>query len=220
MHIESICPGCQRKLRVDAAYAGQSARCPHCHSVYEVPQPDAVPAAPPSDRWFLRVPEGRTYGPVQRRTLDQWVDEGRVSDDCQLMVEADGVWHSPVADYPVLAPAPAPLPAPLLAAEVDTTTPRFPDDSAMTAHLMLASHRGMLILLLGLLSWAFGCPIFSVLAWVMGSRDLRAMREGHMDPEGKGLTQAGQILGIVHVLLALILVVFVAVAALLMGILS
>ena len=41
------------------------------------------------------------------------------------------------------------------------------------------------------------CPIFSLMAWVMGSHDLAEMRAGRMDRSGEGLTQAGQILGMV-----------------------
>jgi hypothetical protein len=36
------------------------------------------------------------------------------------------------------------------------------------------------------------------MAWVMGSSDLREMRSGRMDPSGMGLTQAGQILGMIY----------------------
>jgi hypothetical protein len=41
------------------------------------------------------------------------------------------------------------------------------------------------------------CPIFSLMAWVMGSHDLAEMRAGRMDRSGEGLTQAGQVLGMI-----------------------
>lgn len=65
----------------------------------------------------------------------------------------------------------------------------------------LAPHRGGLILAFGILSWAF-CIVFGVLAWVMGNSDLAAMEAGLMDPEGEGMTRAGKITGMVHVIFA------------------
>jgi hypothetical protein len=74
-----------------------------------------------------------------------------------------------------------------------------------------APHRGGLILVLGILGWIIGCPIFSVAAWMMGSSDLREMRCGRMDPAGKGLTQAGYILGMIYCLLWIVVVVILMV---------
>jgi hypothetical protein len=80
-------------------------------------------------------------------------------------------------------------------------------------------HRGVLILILGILSF-FGCSIFTAIpAWVMGNSDLKEMDAGTMDPAGRGMTQAGKILGIIAVVLA-ILTVVVIVALLALGILG
>ena len=51
--------------------------------------------------------------------------------------------------------------------------------------------------MLGLLGFIVSCPIFGLMAWTMGSRDLAEMRCGRMDRSGEGLTQAGQILGLI-----------------------
>jgi hypothetical protein len=62
-------------------------------------------------------------------------------------------------------------------------------------------HRGVLILVLGILSFVL-CGIFTAIpAWVMGSGDLKAMDAGQMDPSGRGLTQAGKICGMIGTLL-------------------
>jgi hypothetical protein len=67
-------------------------------------------------------------------------------------------------------------------------------------------HRGALVLILGILGLA-ACALFSPVAWIMGSQDLAAMRAGRMDPEGEGLTRAGQVCGIIgSAILALFLV--------------
>lgn len=57
-------------------------------------------------------------------------------------------------------------------------------------------HRGVMILVLGILGLLL-CFILGIIAWVMGNGDLRQMDAGLMDPSGRGLTQAGKILGIV-----------------------
>jgi hypothetical protein len=67
--------------------------------------------------------------------------------------------------------------------------------------------RGGIVLALGILSWAIGCPIFGVLAWVMGTSDLQEMRTGAMESRGEGLTQAGRLIGMLHVLLVVGLLV-------------
>lgn len=59
-------------------------------------------------------------------------------------------------------------------------------------------HRGVLILVFGILGIVL-CVIFGIVAWVMGNGDLRAMDAGQMDPEGRGLTQAGKICGMISV---------------------
>jgi len=59
-----------------------------------------------------------------------------------------------------------------------------------------APHRGGLILVLGVMGLVT-CAVFSLLAWVMGSHDLREMRAGRMDRSGESATQAGMILGMI-----------------------
>jgi hypothetical protein len=69
-------------------------------------------------------------------------------------------------------------------------------------HHDFAPHRGGLILALGivgLVGWLV-CTILIVLgpiAWILGSADLREIHAGRMDPDGKGLTRAGQVCGII-----------------------
>ncbi len=74
----------------------------------------------------------------------------------------------------------------------------------------LRPHRGAMILVLGILGLVI-CFILGIIAWVMASGDLRQMDAGLMDPSGRGLTQAGKILGIVATVLNLIAFVFVTI---------
>jgi len=78
-------------------------------------------------------------------------------------------------------------------------------------------HRGAMVLTLGILGLVI-CTICGVVALIMGKNDLRDIDAGRMDPTGRGLTQAGWILGIIGtvflgiqlcmVLLYLVIVIF------------
>lgn len=68
----------------------------------------------------------------------------------------------------------------------------------------VAPHRGVLILILGILGWVSGCVIFGIVAWVMGNTDLAEMRAGRMDKSGEGMTQIGKIIGMISVILSVI----------------
>jgi predicted RNA-binding Zn-ribbon protein involved in translation (DUF1610 family) len=68
---------------------------------------------------------------------------------------------------------------------------------------LLAPHRGALILVLGILAW-FICPFIGIAAWFMGTHDLQEMDAGRMDDEGRGLTQAGRIIGLVFLILGVL----------------
>lgn len=61
-------------------------------------------------------------------------------------------------------------------------------------------HRGVLILVLGLVSLVL-CALLGPVAWIMGKGDLKEIDAGRMDREGRGLTQAGMICGIIGTVL-------------------
>ena len=63
--------------------------------------------------------------------------------------------------------------------------------------------RGGMILTFGILGVVI-CIIFGIMAWVMGKADLAEMDAGRMNPADRGLTQAGYILGIISVCLAVL----------------
>jgi hypothetical protein len=71
----------------------------------------------------------------------------------------------------------------------------------------LEPHRGSLILVFGILSWLL-CFIFGIVAWVMGNADLQKMDAGLMDPEGRGMTQAGKLIGMIHIIVSIVAIVF------------
>lgn len=240
MAIETNCPACGTRLRVGDEHAGQEARCPACKMVFAVPGGGPATPGPPAedqDGWQLKTPEGQVYGPVPRTDFDRWLAEGRIAADCQVRSGADGPWRLAEEVYPVLRPRPlgppvvsaassrsdqaggargraeSPPPAEGRVPEANAVGPdRRRSDAGRTASGFATPHRGGLVLALGIVGWLVSCPVFAVLAWMLGSSDLREMREGRMDAGGHGLTQAGQMLGMIYTLLwlaALVIGLFV-----------
>jgi hypothetical protein len=224
MPIETICQTCASKLRVADQYAGKKARCPQCGTIYVVPgyvvpkPSEAVPSGlaetiykPPleTEKWQVRTPDGRVYGPVPKSELDQWVTEGRIPPEAALQNESASFWRPASEVYPQLRGS-----GPLHAAsnpfaELSTALP-FP---AQTAASFRRPHRGILILVFAILGWV-ACPVFAPVAWVMGHADLREMRRGLMDESGMSLTQAGMILGMIYTILGLLFMALLCVGAL------
>ena len=65
-------------------------------------------------------------------------------------------------------------------------------------------HRGTLILVLGILSIVM-CGIFTAIpAWIMGNTDLAEMNAGTMDSSGRGLTNAGRIMGMIICIISIL----------------
>ena len=81
----------------------------------------------------------------------------------------------------------------------DTTHPT--KESAPGA---MEPHRGILILILGILSLVLCWFFTGIPAWIMGKSDLAKIEAGQMNPEGKGLTMEGMICGIICCVMTLI----------------
>jgi heme/copper-type cytochrome/quinol oxidase subunit 4 len=86
------------------------------------------------------------------------------------------------------------------------------DQSGQYRQAHLRPHRGALILTLGILSLVLAGILTGIPAWVMGSGDLKKMDAGIMDPEGRGLTQAGRILGMICTIITAVIVVIAVIA--------
>jgi hypothetical protein len=76
------------------------------------------------------------------------------------------------------------------------------NESAPPVSSSARPHRGVLILVLGILSLVTSCFPLGIASWVMGSGDLAAMDRGEIDPSGRSMTQAGRVCGIISVVLA------------------
>jgi hypothetical protein len=214
MPIDTTCPSCGRTLRVAQEHAGKQAKCPVCNHLYTVPGPSSgSPGEPASaadmpstdtSQWSLKTPEGAIYGPVDRATLDRWLADGRIATDCYLAQGNSGSWQRAAEIYPQLSSRPnsqgaSPASGSHWASDsVRTSTVGF---HGVGNNTHLRPHRGGLILALGILG-LMSCQLLGIIAWLMGSDDLREIRAGRMDPSGEGLTQAGVVLGMISALLA------------------
>ena len=210
---EISCPGCVRSLRIADEHAGRLLRCPACNHISVAPpaagggSPPAIVAAAESaaaqakPEWHMRTPEGQVYGPVSWSDLSRWVDEGRIAEDCSLAQSAVGPWRAAAEIFLELKSS-QPLAAssePQKSSASRGASPPSPEFfwGPPPQNISANPHRGGLVLVMGLLGFVVGCPIFSLMAWVMGSHDLTQMRAGRMDRSGEGLTQIGQVLGMI-----------------------
>lgn len=188
MTIEFNCPHCAKLLKTADDKAGVSARCPGCGQTIMVPLSSEEGAAAPAG---FDDPIRPPPPPVRR---DSGFAEEEVVDDVE-----------PAAAETTLASGSGMKKCPMCGAQIKSAArvckycgEELPGAEGRRDRSFHAPHRGGLILALGILSWVV-CPILSIIAWVMGNQDLKEMDAGRMDPEGRGLTQAGKIIGIVHI---------------------
>jgi|GEM_PF-363467 len=134
--------------------------------------------------WFLKIPEGLEFGPNSLERLDQWVTQGRVSASCKVRYDKED-WQAAGDFYPELVEDGNPFGQKLVSAVGTSAAP--------VRHL--EPHRGTLVLSLAIA----GCvvPFLSVWPAVIGTRDLRLMSLGKMDPSGDAMTRSGQAIAMV-----------------------
>jgi len=218
--IDLSCSSCGQRLRVPIEHAGKRAKCPKCGEVLQIPAAGTTPAPQTSQTtdattpasqpstagkattaaadWYLKIPEGDTFGPVSRSELDRWRQEGRVDADCHLAQGEPHVWRPATEVFADLA-APMPSHDPVGAT---LATPAHTTENKAGEHL--TPHRGTLVLILGLLGLTVCGAATGLPAWLLASRDLREMRARRMDRSGEQMTKIGQVLGIVSLVLTMI----------------
>jgi hypothetical protein len=137
MPIEFACQ-CGKRYRVSDEHAGKRTQCKVCGAVVKIPGTrtadashssisgsnlressaaalSAAPAVQPAprapERWYVFSHDAQQYGPVSREELDQWAQDGRITNLCQVIQEGWPEWVPAVNYYPHLA-APAGMEAP------------------------------------------------------------------------------------------------------------
>jgi hypothetical protein len=144
-------------------------------------------------KWHCHI-DGKQYGPVDNEQLADWIREGRVQRSDLVWQEGMGDWL-PASSVPALAPL---FPEDPFGAAGGGSVP--PTVRARTKRRTLEPHRGGTVLTLGILG-LLCCGICGIIAWVMGSGDLKKIDAKQMDPAGRGNTQAGMICGIIATIL-------------------
>lgn len=212
---QARCPGCKAVMPVPA------------------PSDTPPGAANAADLWHVKLEDGNAYGPVPKSELDAWVAQGRITAATKLRRDGQPNWIDAGQVYPALGGSPlgppaqpfqqAPPGAPIGGPNPFGETPQFQQPTQPNPYASPTTpqpagygaspygrtqgyrepHRGGVILTLGILGIVC-CMILGIIAWVMANEDLNKMRAGRMDPSGRGLTQAGQILGIISVVLGVI----------------
>lgn len=186
------CPSCRKSLQVPDELLGQRVQCPECRNVFatEAPRqsapahtgttsvppppmpsnPPPAPSSPPVSTAPSKPPVWEKPNPLRRKRRRDEDDDDEDDRD-----EDD--------DRP---------------RRRRRSRRRSPSDGGDYG----APHRGGLILALGILSFFF--PLLGLImgatVWSMASNDLRAMREGYMDPSGQGPTQVGHVFAIIATL--------------------
>lgn len=184
MTISLQCPHCRCLLELDSEPSG-NIRCPACEQQFRAADQNQAPVA--AAVASVRIPEGRTYGPMPVDQLEEWVCQGRIDDKCDVQLTPDGPWQGAAAAFPALRLPPA----------VSGGNPfkAAPQVHARAAKGPRLSERGVMIVLFGVLGWV-GCPVFAVMAWGMGAADLEAHRQGRLDARSVLITQIGYFLGV------------------------
>lgn len=116
--ISTACTACGHTMKVRSQMEGKKGRCPKCQAVFQVQSMDSQPAASqaaparqqpvasqPADdgeTWFLLTAAEEEFGPITKKELDSWVEEGLVTADSQVFHEGDDAWRWAVELYPQL----------------------------------------------------------------------------------------------------------------------
>lgn len=191
MPISIICTGCKKKLTVPDTAAGKKVRCPSCQAVIAVPaaeefvEPEDDFVEPDEETAVAEAPLPAKKKPAARKRRDAEDDDGYGLDE-----EAEEERED------------------LERRRKKKEKRRRRDDDEDRRRAVLP-HRGVLILVIGILAIATG--IIPILGWLFGAialrmarADLPEMASGRMDRSGEGLTQAGNVCGYIGILLGLL----------------
>ncbi len=212
MPIEFKCQHCGKQLRTPDNSAGKQGRCPHCQNLMQIPTASTKQAEQAATDPFHDV-----LGPTQKPAAAPLQD--------------DLFGNLPPHETPGAAPS-TPQASGFAAGPSNAANPYSAPAYSGGAGYGGGSyrpHRGGMVLTLGIISLVlafFGgffsfccCPFIgwgadvialalAVPGAILGQMDLKAMKNGQMDPSGRGMTQSGMIMAIIGgalVLLVLIL---------------
>jgi predicted Zn finger-like uncharacterized protein len=196
MPIIIACPSCGGKLRVADALRGHKVRCPTCSHIFGSP-PESGPPDPPPPA-LQDLPLELTIDDLTSPPPASSIDTPGLLGAIELKPSVE---DPPASLKPAIPPQAQRKPPRLRDDRIDVD---IPDIRRMGLRRDAEPDRGSTVLALGIISLAvifFWCaaPVGAILglaAWIMGQTDLRKMKRGQMDENGRGMTQAGWICGI------------------------
>jgi predicted Zn finger-like uncharacterized protein len=213
MPVIIACPSCQGKLRVADALLGQRVRCPACNHTFDSPVEPVPPSPAPLASQDLPLPLSLDDPSSPSRPAPSGGKGGLVGAvEVKLSLDDD-------LSGPPPAPAPSPPESTPPSEPSRRPPPRWADERAPDWQVPdfrrrgprrdAEPDRGAVVLALGIISLAgvviyCAAPLWAILglvAWIMGQSDLRKMKSGLMDDNGRSMTQAGWICGIIGVVL-------------------
>lgn len=125
------CPKCEAVLRVpDAPAAEEPAEVEEVVAAEPEPvakKPEQVAREPEPklgqeptlpDQWYMKTEDDEDYGPVPKAELDEWMQEGRITSDCQILQDGAEQWRWASDVYPELDEPEAETPPPSVASPV------------------------------------------------------------------------------------------------------
>ena len=211
------CTQCGKKMKVPDSASGKKVRCPSCKAVIAVPAPEQL--VEPDD--FVE-PEKETAvteapGPKKKAVWETGSSDcdkplpetseayGLAKDDENERKRGDEDTRQLDADDD----------GERIRRKKKQTKNRYDEDDDsdkygdMRVRRHVEPHRGIVILVLGILSIVFFdvclvCWILAAIAINMGSTDLPKIDHGEMDKSGRGMTVAGQACAYIGLLLSLL----------------
>lgn len=160
--------------------------------------PQATPIA--EQKFFVRTPNSMIYGPSDKATVLDWIEQGRLDDTCHIREESSEQWLGLAAWRIQTRKVNAPVSNPVHPTATGFgEVPRANVQSAGYAK----SGNGTAVLVLGSVSWLL-CPtvvggwICAILAIVFASFELKKLRNGQAPGNERWLVLLGMWLGIAH----------------------
>ncbi len=93
------CPKCKAEYSVGGELAGHRVRCADCGERFEVDGPGGG-GEPEGRVWRFRMPGGQSFGPLSKLELDEYLFEGILTAECQVLREGDERWQWAGEVYP------------------------------------------------------------------------------------------------------------------------
>jgi hypothetical protein len=151
-------------------------------------------------QYFARTPNGMIYGPSDRKTVMDWIDQGRLDDTCHVRESNSEQWLG-IAAWRFQSRQTS-NPMSYQATGASPTFGAVPSSTIQSAGFE-RSGNGVLILVLGIVSWLLcptiiGAAVCSILAIVFATTELRRIREGQTTSKEKSLVLIGMWLGILN----------------------